>query len=238
MQSCHRSSLCVPRTGHSVRNRLAESRCEHTAGRKGLARVRTGSARIGCSGWTSCAAVAVQWKQPVPTSEPQSRHAVSDPFSAGPGRPAAAVAGVAVRLGRPRQPPGDFGGDGSAGAAGRLAGGPTRHRLLADPGDRERTVRAYHRGRVLHLLVLVGGQFAALGLLGWGWSVRTICGVDSPEKLPFGAESSVIAPFLIGLVLSWAGFYSAEQYLALRGSQGRNTAAAGGATSHSRRGNT
>jgi STE24 endopeptidase len=100
--------------------------------------------------------------------------------------------------------------------------GRTRHRLLADPGDRERTVRAYHRGRVLHLLVLVGGQFAALGLLGWGWTVRTICGVDSPEKLPFGAELLVIAPFLIGLVLSWAGFYSAEQYLALQDPRGPN----------------
>lgn len=89
----------------------------------------------------------------------------------------------------------------------------TRRRLLADPADRERTLRSYSRGRFIHLIALVGVQFAALGLLGWGWAVRTGCGADRPEDLPFGSELLLIAPFLVGLVLSWAGFYAAEQTL-------------------------
>jgi Zn-dependent protease with chaperone function len=98
--------------------------------------------------------------------------------------------------------------------------GVTRYRLLAEPGNRERTIRMYHRGRAVHLLALVAGQFVSLGLFGWGWAVRQLGGADSPEKLPFGAELLLIAPFLLGLVLSWAGFYSAEQHLAPRNSRG------------------
>src|SRR3954470_20177120 len=97
-------------------------------------------------------------------------------------------------------------------AAGWLAR-RTRRRLLADPADRERTLRAYGRGRLLHLLALVGVQFVALGLLGWGWAGRTGWGAGRPEALPFGGELLLIAPFLVGLVLSWAGFYAAEQTL-------------------------
>jgi Zn-dependent protease with chaperone function len=96
--------------------------------------------------------------------------------------------------------------------------GRTSRRLLACPWDRQRAVRLYHRGRLLHLLLLVGGEFVALGLLGWGWAVRTMCGADAPEKLPIGGELLLIAPFVFGLVLSWAGFYTAEQYLAPRDS--------------------
>jgi Zn-dependent protease with chaperone function len=98
----------------------------------------------------------------------------------------------------------------------------TRRRLLADPGDRDRTVRSYHRGRLFHLLTLVLAEFGSLGLLGWAWAVRSWCGAEAPEQLPFGAELLLIAPFLTGLVLSWAGFYSAEQYLAPRDVQGAN----------------
>jgi STE24 endopeptidase len=90
----------------------------------------------------------------------------------------------------------------------------TRRRLLTAPADRERTVRIYHRGRTINLLVLIAVQFIALGLLGWGWTVRSWCGADAPENLPFGAELLLIAPFVIGLVLSWAAIYPAEQTLA------------------------
>src|SRR5207302_2632590 len=39
--------------------------------------------------------------------------------------------------------------------------GRTRRRLLAVPAERSQTLRAYHRGRVLHLLILIAVQFAA-----------------------------------------------------------------------------
>ena len=98
-------------------------------------------------------------------------------------------------------------------AAAWLAG-RTRRQLLTAPADRERTVRFYHRGRTFLLLVLIAVQFTALGLLGWGWTVRSWCGADAPDKLPFGAELLLIAPFVFGLVLSWAAVYPAEQTLA------------------------
>jgi Zn-dependent protease with chaperone function len=97
--------------------------------------------------------------------------------------------------------------------AGWLAG-RTRRRLLTAPADRERTLRTYHRGRTVQLLTLIAAEFAGLGLLGWGWTVRSWCGAARPEDLPFGAELLVIAPFLLGLVLSWAAIYPAEQTLA------------------------
>jgi STE24 endopeptidase len=103
--------------------------------------------------------------------------------------------------------------------------GRTRRRLLTMPADRESTVRAYQRGRTLHLFLLLGTQFVILGLLGWGWTVHMACGayqsdssaggelVWSPEEMPFGVELLLIGPFLIGLVLSWAAFYTAERTL-------------------------
>jgi STE24 endopeptidase len=97
----------------------------------------------------------------------------------------------------------------------------TRRRLVMIPDDRERALQIYHRGRTMELLALIATQFVALSLLGWGWTVRSWCGADVPEKLPFGAELLLIAPFVIGLVLSWAAVYPAEQYLA-RDSRGAN----------------
>lgn len=95
----------------------------------------------------------------------------------------------------------------------------TRHRLLNAPAARERAIQVYHRGRFVHLLGLLAAQFAALGLLGWGHTVHLVCGAYAdggtwaPEDLPLGAELLLIAPFMIGLVLSWAAFYTAEQPL-------------------------
>ncbi len=90
----------------------------------------------------------------------------------------------------------------------------TRSRLVTAPADREHTLRSYHRGRTIQMLALIAVQFAALSLLGWGATVRSWCGVDRPEDLPFGAELLLIAPVLFGLVLSWAAIYPAEQTLA------------------------
>src|SRR5581483_5054085 len=79
------------------------------------------------------------------------------------------------------------------------------------------------RCRFVHLLGLMAVQVLALGLFGWGWTVQTVGGAYAavpgepawlPERLPFGAELVLVAPFLVGLVLSWAAFYPAEQALA------------------------
>lgn len=91
----------------------------------------------------------------------------------------------------------------------------TRKRLGVDPANRERIVQRYTRGRFLHLIGLFVVQIVALALLGWGTTVRDICHAKTADSLPFGAELLVIAPFMIGLVASWAGFYSAEQQLKL-----------------------
>jgi STE24 endopeptidase len=92
--------------------------------------------------------------------------------------------------------------------------GRTRRRLLTAPDDRKQIIRFYHRGRSIQLLTLIAVQFVALGLFGWGWTVRTWCGAARPDELPFAAELLLIAPFVVGLVLSWAAIYPAEQTLA------------------------
>ncbi len=87
----------------------------------------------------------------------------------------------------------------------------TRRRLLSEPGHREQILRSYARGRLLSVLGLMAAHVLALTGLGWGWAVRTLTGTTAPEELPFGAELLVMAPFLLGLVLSWAGLYTAER---------------------------
>ena len=98
--------------------------------------------------------------------------------------------------------------------------GRTQRQLLAGPAHRDRALRFYHHGRVSHLLILIAVQFAALGLLGWGWTIRAWCKADAPENLPFGAEILELAPFVFGLVLSWAAFYTAERHFGPRDARG------------------
>ena len=90
----------------------------------------------------------------------------------------------------------------------------TCRRLMNSSADRERTIHVYHSGRTIQLLVLLAAEFTALGLFGWGATVRTWCGDVPAEELPFGAELLLIAPFVFGLVLTWAAIYPTEQVLA------------------------
>src|SRR6516225_9507085 len=87
----------------------------------------------------------------------------------------------------------------------------TRRRLVRAPDGREEVLQGYCRGRVLHLAGLMLAHTLALTALGWGWAVQALCGAASPRALPFGAELLLMAPFLLGLLLSWACFYTVER---------------------------
>jgi Zn-dependent protease with chaperone function len=96
------------------------------------------------------------------------------------------------------------------GFARTIAAGVT-HRLVLDPGRRERVLRRYGRQRTYHLILLIGVYAATLFFLGWGWTVQQFCS-EGNQMLP-GAEVVILAPFLAGLVLSWVVFYDAERAL-------------------------
>ena len=81
--------------------------------------------------------------------------------------------------------------------------------LLRTPRQREALLSRYSRFRTYHTFLLIGAFAASLYGLGWGWAVQQWCGSGN-AMLP-GAELLILAPFLVGLVLSWAAFYDAER---------------------------
>src|SRR5262249_39725925 len=48
---------------------------------------------------------------------------------------------------------------------------------------------------------------------GWGWAVQSEAVHGRGAEMLPGAELFILAPFLVGLVLSWAAFYDAERAL-------------------------
>ena len=60
-----------------------------------------------------------------------------------------------------------------------------------------------------------------------------LCGAAGPGQLPFGAELLLVGPFLVGLVLSWAAFYTAERTAAETGRLGQSRPFGGRAGSDS-----
>ncbi len=90
-----------------------------------------------------------------------------------------------------------------------VIGQATRRALEQKPERREAILRWYHSLRGYHLLGLIGVYTATLCLLGWGWSVQRICTVG--EAMLPGAELLLLAPFVAGLIFSWACFYDAER---------------------------
>src|SRR5437762_3965725 len=92
-----------------------------------------------------------------------------------------------------------------------------RLRALAyGASTRERVSRRYGSWRLYHLMSLLGLYALSLYGLGWGWTVQTMLG--SQAKLPAGGDFLVLAPFLLGLALSWLSFYDAERALHETGS--------------------
>src|SRR4051794_2186358 len=83
-------------------------------------------------------------------------------------------------------------------------------RALRDESrDREDILRSYLRGRRFHTLGLFLSYGLALYLFGYGWAVHTLW--SGPEGVLPGAEVLLLAPFFVGLLLSWACFHDAER---------------------------
>lgn len=80
--------------------------------------------------------------------------------------------------------------------------------LTRDPWQRGRLLRRIARWRTWHLAALVLSSLGALYYLGWGSLVK------GPQQIipnvP-GLELLLLAPFLVGLVLSWERFYLLEK---------------------------
>jgi Zn-dependent protease with chaperone function len=91
----------------------------------------------------------------------------------------------------------------------------TRRTIARTPYRRDVALQRHLSGRFYHLI----GQFVLFGLdlfvIGWGAVAQELCYVGPPGArwlLP-GTEVIILAPFLFGLVLSWACFYDADRAL-------------------------
>jgi Zn-dependent protease with chaperone function len=82
-----------------------------------------------------------------------------------------------------------------------------RRQLARDPGRRDAWLHRYGPWRVYHLVLLAGLYGLSVYYFGWGWAVQRLLGTAS---VPPGAELLVLAPFLVGLGLSWVCFYEIE----------------------------
>jgi Zn-dependent protease with chaperone function len=94
-----------------------------------------------------------------------------------------------------------------------------RQRLVQDPGQRESTLQRFATGRFYHLIALFAVFGVSLYLLGWGWLIQDAfawgppSADDDPQAMIPGSELFVLAPFLVGLIFSWACFYDVEREL-------------------------
>jgi STE24 endopeptidase len=82
--------------------------------------------------------------------------------------------------------------------------------LKRDPNLRERVLPRYERARFFHQFVLFSALGLSLCVFGWGWAVSQFWQYGDFGVLPC-PELLVIAPFLVGMVLSWVFFYDAER---------------------------
>ena len=88
-------------------------------------------------------------------------------------------------------------------AAGLIARRASR-RLHRDPDQRTLLVRRYSKLRRYHGYAMIAFFLAALYLGGWGWAVH------QPSSSIPGLELLTLAPFVVGLIISWALFYNIE----------------------------
>jgi Zn-dependent protease with chaperone function len=88
-----------------------------------------------------------------------------------------------------------------------------RRRLTRQPERRDDWLHTYQTGKRFHYYGLVALFGLALYGLGWGWAVQGITSFGETDEsyLAPGAEFLVLAPFLVGIVLSWLCFYDGER---------------------------
>jgi Zn-dependent protease with chaperone function len=88
----------------------------------------------------------------------------------------------------------------------------TRRQLVRDPDRRDQVLHRYASWRLYHLIALFAVYGLALFVLGWGGAITPPQGGGWWANLP-GVELVILAPLLVGLVLSWAFFYDVERTL-------------------------
>jgi Zn-dependent protease with chaperone function len=81
--------------------------------------------------------------------------------------------------------------------------------LEKDPRQRDALLPRYERWRFGHQLAVFAVYTASLCLFGWGRAVQQLWR-HGEHVLP-GAELVLLAPFLVALLFSWAGFYDADR---------------------------
>jgi STE24 endopeptidase len=81
--------------------------------------------------------------------------------------------------------------------------------LIRAPARRERLLNRYQTWRFYHQAALFLVYITALYVFQWGWTVQRLSGPNEP--LFPGAEFIVLAPLVLGLILSWCCFYSADR---------------------------
>jgi Zn-dependent protease with chaperone function len=94
------------------------------------------------------------------------------------------------------------------GAAGLMAQ-RLRRRLAIDPGNRSAVLRRFGKFRRYQGYALLAFYLVALYAAGWGWAVKET--IWRAAGLVPGMELLILAPFLVGLILSWAVFYGMER---------------------------
>jgi STE24 endopeptidase len=94
-----------------------------------------------------------------------------------------------------------------------MASRNVRQILRKDPHQRNSAMSRYAAFRFVHFYILAGLYLTALYVFGWGWAAWNIAYVERWNLVLPGAELLVLAPFLLGLLLSWACYYDAERAL-------------------------
>jgi Zn-dependent protease with chaperone function len=83
--------------------------------------------------------------------------------------------------------------------------------LRRQPEQRALVLHRSERWRGLHTPLLVGCYALAVWGLGWGWAVKELFRSQPDAPLWPGSDLVLLAPFLAGLLLSWACFYDADR---------------------------
>jgi Zn-dependent protease with chaperone function len=82
--------------------------------------------------------------------------------------------------------------------------------LTAQPAKREEALNRFTHGRRRLLFALYAFIPYSVYLLGWGWSVQSLCTFESIGLLPC-AELLILAPFAVVLFCYWIYFYEVER---------------------------